>query len=314
MVPHFVKLLSFIDDKYVQLPFNFMTLQQLVTPAKSEGLLAKMRYFFQGKDRIPIFDLIEHTDADISDYGKLLFNKAYKTYTVKQWGLAPEKIDRSVINRVQMCLGYDDRFLNKDFQYLPKDGFTKLFERMLDHPNITVKLNCDALNLLKPDDNLNKVIYDSAEYEQIIFTGAVDELFLYEYGKLPYRSLEFVYEYHKTESFLPCEIVSYPQAEGYTRRTEYRKFNYIPVDTPYTVVATEYPMEYDKDAAKGNLPYYPIINSENMELYKKYTTKAEKYKNLLLCGRLAEYKYFNMDAVIENAVDKFEKLKTKLNL
>ncbi|GHV42370.1 UDP-galactopyranose mutase [Synergistales bacterium] len=314
LVPHNAKLLSFIDGKYVRLPFNFTTLQQLVSPEKVEGLLAKMREVFAGRDRVSIFELVEHADTDIRDYGDMLFKKAYKTYIAKQWGCSPSEIDRSVLERALMCIGYDERYLNKDFQRLPKYGFTKLFENMLDHPDITVKLNCNAFRHLTLDESSGTVFCDGVKYQQVIFTGAIDELLSEKFGRLPYRSIYFHYEVRRANDGLPCEIVSYPQAEGYTRRTEYRRINYIPIETDDTVIVTEYPVIYDKDAEIGNLPYYPVLNVANTLLYQKYVHEAQKYSNLFLCGRLAEYKYYNMDAVIESTFEKFNLLKTKIDL
>ena len=314
LVEHTTKLLSFIDGNYVQLPFNFKTLQQLVTPAKSELLLKKMRTCFAGRDRVPIFELVEHSDTDIRDYGELLFNKAYKTYVAKQWGMSPSKIDKSVLNRVPMAMNYDERYLNKDFQYLPKDGFTKLFENILNHPNITVRLNCNALKKLTFDEVSHTVRYDREDFKQVIFTGAIDELFNQCFGALPYRSLDIHYNTEKCESLIPGEIVSYPQAKGYTRRTEYKKLNYPPLHTEYTTVATEYPLDYDRDAKIGNQPYYPVNTQDSDCIYKKYLQKSLYYKNLFLCGRLAEYKYYNMDAVIESTFEKYQKLEQILGL
>lgn len=316
LVVHETKILSFIDGQYVRLPFNFRTVQQLVTPKNSEKLLAKLRHFFQGRDRVSIYELVEHNDPEIRNYGNLLFDKAYKTYTAKMWGLNPDQVDRSVLNRAMMCIGYDERYQNKDFQYLPKYGFTKLFEKMLDHPNITVRLNCDALDGIVFDDAIGKVLYQGEEYQQIIYTGAIDELFEKKLGELPYRSLDIQYRYEKIDHgfALPCQVISYPQADGYTRDTEYKQINYIDVDTPYTVIAREFPLPYDKTAEKGNVPYYPIINQENLEIFGQYQELAKNYKNLFLCGRLADYKYYNMDLIIENAFEKFDMLCAKMDI
>lgn len=310
---HEVKLLSFIDGKYVRLPFNLKTLQQLVGAEKSEGLLSKFREEFVGRDRISIFELLENKDYEINSYGKLLFEKAYKTYTMKQWGLGPEEIDKSVLNRVQMALNYDERYLNKDFQYLPKYGFTKLFENMLDHKNIDVELNCNALTRINFDD-CNKVVkFDNKNIKCLIYTGAIDELLKNKYGELPYRSLDIRYETIKGKFILPSEVVSYPQAIGYTRKTEYKQFNFCKSEIMYTTIATEYPMSYNKNSEIGNLPYYPIINESNLLMYNKYLTETKKYENLFLCGRLAEYKYFNMDVVIEHAFEKYEDVVKYIN-
>lgn len=315
LVVHETKILSYIDGHYVRLPFNFRTVQQLVTPKKAEKLLAKLRKAFVGRDRVSIFELVEHDDTDIKNYGELLFEKAYRTYTAKMWGLNPNEIDRSVLNRAMMSIGYDERYQNKDFQYLPKYGFTKLFEKMLDHPNITVKLKCDALKSITFDDTTKTVLYDGEAYRQIIFTGAIDELFGKKLGDLPYRSLNIEYRYEKHEKgfALPCQVISYPQADGYTRDTEYKQINYIDVDTPYTVVAREFPLPYDKYAEVGNIPYYPIINDTNLNIFEQYKKLADQYHNLFLCGRLADYKYYNMDRIIENAFEKYEILCQKLN-
>ena len=163
LFPFAVQLLSYIDGRYVRLPFNFETVQQLIGPEKAEGLLAKLRKAFVGRDRVPILELVDHEDKDISAYGNLLFEKAYRTYVSKQWGLQPEEIDKYVLDRVPMAMGYDGRYLNKDFQYLPVHGFTKLFENLLDHPNITVQLNTDALEHLKLENG--KAWYDGESVE-----------------------------------------------------------------------------------------------------------------------------------------------------
>ncbi len=313
LFPHDAKLLSFIDGNYVRLPFNFRTLQQLVGAKKSEALLAKMREKFAGRDRVPIFELVDSDDDDVREYGNLLFEKAYRTYTAKQWGLDPEDIDRSVLDRVPMAMNFDERYLNKDFQYLPKKGFTELFKNMLDHPNIEVRLNTDALDYIEFDEENKKITYGGETVELLVFTGAIDELFGLKYGRLPYRSLDIKYKYENKKSILPEEIVSYPQAPGYIRSTEYKKFTYgIDMDMPVSMTATEYPLQYDPESENANIPYYPIIAEDNIKLYEKYLKEAEKYGNIVLCGRLAEYKYYNMDICIEHALEKFEDIKKKL--
>jgi UDP-galactopyranose mutase len=304
---HCTKLLSFIDGKHVRLPFNFETVQQLVGAKASEKLLGKLRREYAGRDRVPVLEMIDNADSDISDYGNMLFEKAYKTYTAKQWGIPAEKIDKYVLDRVPMAMSYDERYLSPDFQYLPKHGYTKLFEDMLDHPNIRLSLNTDALEHIA--FNGDRVLYDGEEVEALVFTGPIDELFGFEYGPLPYRSLDIRCKYYKTGSHLPCEIVSYPQAEGYTRSTEYRKIMFDQSNCDGTVVATEYPLEYKKDAPVGNLPYYPVLTDESKATYEKYLNEVRKYRNIFLCGRLAEFKYYNMDVCIEHALEYFEDIK-----
>ncbi|WP_270629660.1 UDP-galactopyranose mutase [[Clostridium] innocuum] len=222
LYPHDAKLLSYIDGEYIQLPFNFKTMQQLVGYENSEILLKKMREYFRGRDRVPIFEILQCEDKDISNYGNLLFEKAFKTYTAKQWGVNPNEIDRSVIDRVPMAMNFDERYLNKDFQYLVKKGFTSIFDNMLDHENIEVIKNTNAMNFIKLEEN-HRISFNGDQIDLLIYTGAIDELFGYKYGILPYRSLDIHYDYYDMDSKLPCEIISYPQAEGYTRSTEYKK-------------------------------------------------------------------------------------------
>lgn len=307
LFPHATQLLSFIDGRYVRLPFNFQTVQELIGPEKAEGLLAKLRVAFAGRDRVPVLELVRHEDAEISAYGNLLFEKAYRTYTSKQWGIQPEEIDPYVLERVPMAMNYDARYLNKDFQYLPVQGFTKLFERLLDHPNIKVRLNTDALEGLELRED--GVRYGGERVDCLIFTGPVDELFGMKHGALPYRSLDIRYAYSEKGSVLPSEIVSYPQAKGYTRSTEYRKLMADDSGVRGSVVATEYPLAYDPKADVGNIPYYPVVTEASAACYEKYLEEARRYPNLFLCGRLAEFKYYNMDVCIEHALKYFENVR-----
>ncbi|MBQ8614540.1 MAG: UDP-galactopyranose mutase [Ruminiclostridium sp.] len=309
---HDTKLLSYIDEQYVRLPFNFRTMQQLVGDKKSEYLLKQMRAEFAGRDRVAIFELLKSNDDAIREYGNLLFEKAYKTYTAKQWGLNPDQIDKSVLERVPMAMNYDERYLNKDFQYLPINGFTKLFENMLNHKNIEVRLNCDAFDHISFDYEAKKIKYDNKDVDLLIFTGAIDELFSLKYGRLPYRSLNIKYDYYDEEEVLPCEIVSYPQAPGYTRQTEYKQIAFERPVCNKTVVATEYPVEYTPDLETGNIPYYPVLTSESKCIYEQYVKEAESFGNIVLCGRLAEFKYYNMDVCIEHALEKFNEIKLLL--
>lgn len=312
LFPHTTKLLSFIDGNYIRLPFNFQTVQELIGAEKSESLLAKLREAFVDRDRVPILELIDHPDSEIHKYGTLLFEKAYRTYTSKMWGLQPEQIDKYVLDRVPMAMNYDERYLNKDFQYLPVKGFTELFRNMLDHPNITVELNVDALDRIEIQENTREILYEGQAVDCVIYTGAIDELFHKKHGTLPYRSLDIRYEYFERNSVLPSEIVSYPQAPGYTRSTEYRKIMYDDSEVSGSVIATEYPLTYAPEAELGNIPYYPVNTKESDTLYQKYLEEAEQYKNLFLCGRLAEFKYYNMDICIEHALEYFDYVKTYL--
>jgi UDP-galactopyranose mutase len=302
--------MSVIDGKYITLPYNFQTVRELVGEAASERVYAKLRIDYVGRDRVTMLELLENSDADVSTFANRLFDKAYKTYTSKMWDVPVDKIDRYVLDRVPVRLGYDERYLMSDFQYLPVRGFTELFENLLKHPNITVELNTDALlHILFAE---NTILYDGTNIDCLVFSGNIDELFNNQFGKLPYRSLEFEYRSYDERSHLPREVVYYPQADGYTRDTEYRKIMFDDNKANGTTIVREFPLNYDKESKRGNIPYYPVVTEESNAIYAKYRKLSEKYKNLFLCGRLAEFKYYNMDICLEHALEYSENIKSYL--
>ncbi|MDR0483048.1 MAG: UDP-galactopyranose mutase [Cellulomonadaceae bacterium] len=312
LFPFDCHLLSYIDGKYMQLPFNFTTVRQFVGPKRAAQLYRKFREQFRGRDRVPILELLDNEESDIRDYGNLLFEKAYRTYTSKMWGIPPELIDRSVLDRVPMAMGYDTRYLNKDFQYLPKDGFTSLFHSMLDHPRISIELETDATDRISFNDD--QVLWDKKNTECLIYTGCIDELFGYRLGLLPYRSLRFTYRHFDNPNPLPCEIISYPQADGYIRTTDYRELMKEHASVTGTTTVTEWPVAHDPESpdAESRIPYYPVLTSDSKELYTQYRKIADNYRNLYLCGRLAEFRYYNMDVCIEHALSYFGTIKHEL--
>jgi UDP-galactopyranose mutase len=311
LFPFNVKGKSVIDGKYVTLPYNFATIRELVGETKAECIYANLRNEFPGRDSVPLLELLQSNDADTLEFADILFCKAYKTYTSKMWDVPVDKIDRYVLDRVPVVMGYDDRYLRPDFQYLPVGGFTEMFNNMLSHPNIALQLNTDAQKRITFAGSY--VMYDSKPVSCMIFTGNIDELFSYKFGKLPYRSLYFKYEHFSQESHLPQEIIYYPQAGDYTRSTEYRKIMFNQAAVSGTTVVTEFPLDYDKGASRGNIPYYPVVTDESRACYAKYRKYAGRYKNLFLCGRLAEFKYYNMDICIEHALAYFEDIKKYLS-
>ena len=212
-------------------------------------------------------------------------------------------MDKSVINRVPVVLGYDDRYFKDTIQYMPTEGFTKLFENMLNHENIKVMLNKNITEMLTLDFENKKIYIDGVEFTKpIIFTGAVDELLDFKYGRLPYRSLDLVFERYDTTYFQTNSVVNYPNEENFTRITEFKYLTRQEVENKTTILK-EYPLKYDANNKKCLDPYYPINNDENNNMYYKYQQEVEQFKNIYLVGRLAEYKYYNMDAVIARALE-----------
>ncbi len=308
---HPVKELSYIDGKYVRLPFNFESVQQLIGEEKSEILIKKLREKFKGEDRVPVLRLSNDLDEDISSFGNLLFDKAYKTYCAKQWDIPVDKLDKSIMDRVPMAMSYTERYMNRDFQFLPKNGYTHLFEKILCHPNITVHLNEDANNHLKLDYSSKSIFYDSHQVDLLVYTGPVDELFSLKFGELPYRSLNIEYTWYDKAKVYPEEIISYPQAPGYTRRTEYRSMMEDSSHCEGSVIATEYPIAYVKGGSHA--PFYPVITKQNQNIHRKYCEEAQKFGNIFLSGRLADFRYYNMDDCIIHAFEIFRQIKAWFN-
>ena len=211
-------------------------------------------------------------------------------------------MDPSVTARVPVFISRDNRYFQDAYQGMPLEGYTRLFESMLDHPGIDVYLSVDGRDVLEfvEDDDNSRVNVDGAPYDGIVvYTGALDELFGNRFGRLPYRSLDFVYETHDCKHWQPCGTVNYTVSEDYTRITE---FTYLTgQDLDVTTVMKEYSRAYE--GAEGQIPYYAIISEENQRHYERYKELADRFEGLHLIGRLAEYRYYNMDAIVSRALE-----------
>ncbi len=296
-----------IDGNLMPIPFNFRSIELFYGKEKSAVLIDKLKKAFPGQARIPVYMLTDNTDPAIQEYGKLLFEKDYIPYTSKQWGIPPEKIGASVIARVQIALSYDEKYMQQTYQMMPEDGFTKIFHNILNHKNINVQTGTDALDMITADGAEHRVLYNGHEIP-VIYTGPIDELFGLKYGRLPYRSLDIVFQTKDMDYFQSVAFIAYPQANGYTRSCEYKYLTGQKVNGK-TTLSIEYPLQYDPNALKGNIPYYPVINDENRKKYQQYKNLADKFQNLYVCGRLGDYKYYNMDAAIERALEVFNQIK-----
>ena len=301
--PYEHKVIGRIDGKLVPIPFNFTSLEMLFEKEKADEIKQKLKATYPNEEKVSILDLIKQEDPIIKEFGEFVFEKVFAHYTAKQWGIPVEEVDKSVINRVPVVLGYDDRYFKDTIQYMPTEGFTKLFENMLNHENIKVMLNKNITEMLTLDFENKKIYIDGVEFTKpIIFTGAVDELLDFKYGRLPYRSLDLVFERYDTTYFQTNSVVNYPNEENFTRITEFKYLTRQEVENKTTILK-EYPLKYDANNKKCLDPYYPINNEENNNMYYKYQQEVEQFKNIYLVGRLAEYKYYNMDAVIARALE-----------
>jgi len=226
--------------------------------------------------------------------GRDLYEKFFRNYTRKQWGLDPSELDASVAARVPARTNKDSRYFTDEFQAMPLHGYTRLFERMLAHENISVLLNTDF-----------RSIADEVGYRCMIYTGPVDAYFDYRFGVLPYRSLEFRFETHDRPVFQRGAVVNYPNEHAYTRITE---FKYLTGQVhPKTSIVYELPRA-------GGDPYYPVPRPQNAEVYRRYKALADATPNVHFVGRLATYRYYNMDQVVAQAlalVDRIEEARAR---
>lgn len=303
-----LKCQAVIDEICTPTPFNFKTIDQFYSPEEASKLKYTLLDYYN-IEKATVLEMLNCEVDSIRNYAKFLFDKDYSLYTAKQWGKKPSEIDPSILSRVPVIFNYRDTYFEDKYEGVPKNGFTEIFEKMLNNNNITVEFNVNALDKIGIDENNGYITYEGINIP-IIYTGAIDELFNYKYGNLPYRSLEFEYKYYNKKSYQDVAIVAHPENVPYTRITEYTKLPYQDVGEK-TVVALEYPMHYDKNSTNGNEPYYPVLTEESQKQYDNYYTYSKKFKNLILCGRLADFKYYNMDQVIYRTLKLYEKEFTK---
>ncbi len=286
------------DGKYTPTPFNFTTIDTFYSADKAEILKKKLSAEFAGRSTATVVDVLQHHDADIRGYAQFLFTNDYAPYTAKQWGVSPKEIDPSVLKRVPLRFSYDEGYFDDEYQVMPKHSYTKFFENLLNHPNITLNLGTEALEHIKIVDSSIEINGKKADFT-VVYTGAIDELFGLKYGRLPYRSLRFEWKYSEKSGIQNAPVVAYPQEEGYTRITEYNK---LPVQkTNGSSYALEYPLPYSEGQAME--PYYPVLTQKSITQYEKYRLLAETVPNLICLGRLADFKYYNMDQALERALE-----------
>lgn len=288
-----------VHGKLIPVPFNLNTLAMVYDEPKASELKEKLITKFGMGSKVPILELMNSDDEDIKGVADYVYNNVFLRYTMKQWGQKPEEIDPAVTGRVPVFISYDNRYFQDEFQGMPLDGYTTMFENMLNHENITVKLGVDAKNHLEFRDG--KIYFDGEQFDgSVIFTGQTDALFDYEFGMLPYRTLDFKFENYRQESFQGRALVNYTVDQDYTRITEFKYLTNQKKDDCTTIVR-EYPKAYSGSAEET--PYYAIINDDNVARYNQYKSKADGFDNLILLGRLAEYKYYNIDAIVAKALD-----------
>jgi UDP-galactopyranose mutase len=281
------RVLASVDGQLLPIPINLDTINKLYglslnTTQVEEFLQARA----EKRDTIRTSE-----DVVVSKVGRELYEKFFRGYSRKQWGLDPSELDASVTSRVPTRTNRDDRYFTDAYQSMPSLGFTRMFENMLDHPNIKILLNADYREVLK-----------YVPFRKMIYTGPIDEYFDFRYGKLPYRSLHFKHETHDRPIFQSAPVINYPNEHAFTRVTEMKYLT--GQEHAKTSILYEFPSQ-DGD------PYYPVPRPENSLLYKKYHALASETPNTHFVGRLATYRYYNMDQVVGSALTLYGKLKTE---
>ena len=290
------RVVANVHGMEMPVPFNLTSLYLAFGEERGKRLEEKLVAAYGRETKVTILDLRQNTDPELAELADYVYENVFVHYTMKQWGTTPEEIDPATTARVPVFLSQDDRYFQDTYQGIPQDGYTAVFERMLDHSNITVRLNTEAANVLELGEELK---VEGVPFRgPVIYTGALDELFGCEEGRLPYRTLDFRFETYDQEWFQSHGTVNYTVDQDYTRITEFKYFS--GQQLPCTTIVKEYSRAYT--GAEGETPYYAIINPENNALYERYRTRTERYGNLYLLGRLAEYKYYNMDAIVDRAL------------
>ena len=282
--PYQHRVRASVDGQIVPIPINLDTINSLyglnLTSFEVEEFFSKVAE--------PVEQVRTSEDVVVSKVGRELYEKFFRNYTRKQWGLDPSELDASVTSRVPTRTNRDDRYFTDTYQAMPLHGFTRMVGNMLDHPNIKILLNCDYREIEK-----------DIQFGEMIYTGPVDTYFDYCYGKLPYRSLEFKHETHDMPVYQSAPVVNYPNEQLYTRVTE---FKYL---TGQEHAKTSIVYEFPKSQGDA---YYPVPRKENAELYARYKKLADTTPNVHFVGRLATYKYYNMDQIVAQALTAYGKL------
>ncbi|WP_448207423.1 UDP-galactopyranose mutase [Azospirillum sp. sgz302134] len=284
--PYEHRVLARVDEQLVPIPINRTTVNRLYGLDLDEAGVAA----FLKERAEPVAEIRTSEDVVVGAVGRELYEKFFRGYTRKQWGLDPSELDKAVTARVPTRTNDDDRYFGDSFQNMPLHGYTRMFENMLDHPNITIMLNADFRDVAR-----------ELRFRNLIYSGPVDEFFDFRFGKLPYRSLRFRHETVEQETFQPVAVVNYPGEDvPHTRITEYKHLTGQTHPTR-TSLTFEYP------SADGD-PYYPVPKPENAALYRQYQELADATPNVHFVGRLATYRYYNMDQVVGQALALFARL------
>lgn len=291
-LPYEHRVLGSIDGRLIPIPFNLTSLQILFPKVEADRLSQILIETYGMDQKVTILKMRENPVQGVRDLAEFIYQNVFFGYTTKQWGLSPEELSPSVTARVPVYISYDDRYFQDSFQKMPKHGYTKMFERMLNQPGVDISLNTDL-----------KDVWDEVTYDRLLYTGAIDEFFAYELGELPYRSLAFDFQTYRQRQHQAAGQINYPISHDFTRISEMPHFTQEWSDV--TTVAIEYPVAH---VPGKTVPYYPIPRDENQQLHNKYVDLAHREaSNVTFAGRLGDYRYYNMDQAVASALSLFKK-------
>nr|WP_297939133.1 UDP-galactopyranose mutase [uncultured Lachnoclostridium sp.] len=278
------KVIAVVDGEFVNIPFNFNSLYKIFPKTLALRYEEKLLQNFEYGKKIPILELKKTNDLDLKNLADFIYKKVFYGYTIKQWGSKPEELDHEVSARVPILLSSDNRYFQDRYQAIPKYGYTSLVKNILDNHLIEVRLNTDF------KDIKNKISYDN-----LYFSGAIDEYYDYQYGELPYRSLDIKFKTITKEYYQVGPQINYPENYDFTRSVEYKY--YLDEKSLSTIISEEYPVPYMRDK---NERFYPVPMLRNQVIYNKYLKIPSNTKFI---GRLGTYKYLNMDQIVENILE-----------
>lgn len=297
---------AFIDGRYVSIPANFYSFDVLYGEEKSKRLQEKMIALYgQGKE-VHILTMRNSEDEEIRELADDLYEKIFVGYNAKMWGLKPEELDPSIPGRLPIRVAYNNKNCKKKYELIPSKGYMDLFNSIIDSPNIDIRLNTKAADIFVIEDGKMKI--EGKDYAGIvIYTAPLDELFSYEFGELPYRALHFEIDVFNGRREAPSAVTTFPMNFNKVRTTDMVELLDQKTDG-YVANVSEYPGAYDKDSENFNVPAYPVLNDSSASIIKKYKAKAGTLERFYYVGRLAEFKYFDMEASIESALRCSEKI------
>lgn len=298
---YFHRVLGYVDGELVPIPFNLKSIKKIFPEELANRMIDKLIVKYGYNTKVPILELHAQDDPDLKYLADFVYEKVFLHYTMKQWGMKPDEVGGKAMARIPVYISTDDRYFQNPYQGIPKYGYTVMMDNMINKKNIMTIMGADYHDIISLDEENHKVLVRGRKFEgKIIFTACIDALMNYQFGELPYRSLRFEFSTIDQEDYQPVATVNYPCNYEFTRITEFKKLT-MQKHTKTTIMK-EFSTWYDHQNEKLD-PLYPIPQKESEDLYARYVDEVNKYPQIVLAGRLANYKYFTMAETIRNALD-----------